>query len=387
MSDNKLTTLSGGQFQKREKEAIERQPLRRDVHVSELEIIDDEKITYKGQPLKVTPKAFSDLMKLLNMPIKFIKKFGEATQSNPEAKRKLIGTIKRLMSTTGTSGSKVCLVLSVETKEIVAITKNSRNLISNDNFLKTVKNVMSNNKLETVDFSISGDGDVTVNTVDTDSQFGIEGLKDEVFTGGITFMNSPQNGFVVTPYINRMWCANGMSSTAFSETHKLLSTDTNAMQKFYHDMAELAKNGYKPDIFVERVREARQLKASLAEMYSVKQRIKNVCKDITPEEMESWVPVKYTEAAYHRINIDTKLLNKAQLKNASTNTSVWELINGLTHFASHDHGFNASEYELRALQVEAGALLTNEHDMANFVRNPWSTNINKEDHYQARNAY
>ena len=321
-------------------------------------------------------------MKLLNIPVTFVKRFGEMTKEKPEAKRKLISTIKNIMNSSGTGGATVTLVMSVETKEIVAIHKDNRSLISNKGFLETVSKVISENNLDTVDFSMSADGDVSINTIDSGSQFGIDGMKDEVFTGGIAFNNTPKDGFIVSPYITRLVCANGMISKGFEESHKLTSIEGSGMQKFYADMAKLSKNGYKPKDFIDRVREARSLKASLAEMYGAKNRIKNVCKDISAEELENWIPIKYTEQAYARIGTDTKLLRQGQLKNAATNTSVWDLINGLTHFASHDNGFEVDEYNLRGLQIEAGQLLTSEHDMANFVRSPFASVI-KDDYMQA----
>ena len=382
MSENKITTLSQKLFSDRAKEAIDKQPLRRTVHISEIEILDDQKISWKGKPLALSTKAFSDLMRLLNIPVSFVKRFGEMTKEKPEAKRKLISTIKNIMNSTGTGGTTVTLVMSLETKEIVAIHKDNRSLISNKGFIETISKVINDQGLETVDFSISSDGDVSVNTIDIKSQFGIEGMKDEVFTGGIAFNNTPKSGFIVSPYISRLTCANGIVSKDFSETLKLTSIEGSAMQKFYADMAKLAKCGYKPENFINRVKEARSLKASLSELYGAKNKIKNVCGDITAEEMESWIPIKYTEQAYARINIDTKLLRQGQLKNAATNVSVWDLINGLTHFASHDNGFDVDEYNLRGLQIEAGQLLTSEHDMANFVKSPFSSVIS-DDYMQA----
>lgn len=83
------------------------------------------------------------------------------------------------------------------------------------------------------------------------------------------------------------------------------------------------------------------------------------------------VPLKYNEAAYNRIGVDTHLLRAGQLKNAKSSITVWELINGLTHFATHHNGFDIDEYTRRRLQIQAGKILTDEHDMANFVRSPW----------------
>lgn len=384
MSKPEITTISQKIFSERAAEAIEKQPLRREVHLSELEILDDQKISYKNKALKVNIRAFGDLMKILKIPVAFVKRFGEMTKEKPEAKRKLISTIKNLMSSSGTGGKTVTLVMSVESKEIIAIHKTSRNLISNKGFIETLERVIDENNLDVVDFSTSSDGEVAVNTIDTKSQFGIDGMKDEVFTGGVSFSNTPKSGFIVSPYINRLWCANGMVTKGFQEQHKLTSLDGASMQKFFSDMTKLAKSGYKPETFIERVREAHTLKASLAELYAAKNRIKNVCKDIKPYELEEWIPIQFTEQAYHRINIDTKMLRPGQLKNAATNTSVWQLINSMTHFATHDNGFEINDYDRRGLQIEAGAFLTNEHDMSNFIRNPFS--IKSEDH-QAKYAY
>ena len=298
----------------------------------------------------------------------------------PEAKRQFINTIKNIMSTKGSGSSTVTLVLSKKDRKIVAVHKTARNLISNGGMLDVVNRVIDENKLDVVDFSVGENGEVAVNAVNLKEQWDVEGLKDEVFHGGISFVNNPKNGFIVSPYINRLICANGMVSRGFQEQFKLTSTDGNAMQKFFSDMSNLAKTGFKPEKFVERVKEAHSLKASLAEMFKVSKAIKGATPDITKEEMESWVPVNYTTAAYHRIGIDTHTLRQGQLKNAKTDTSVWDLINGLTHFATHDNGFEIDDYNRRGLQIVAGQLLSDEHDLSNFVRDPFTS-------YRTENAY
>ena len=367
----KITTLSGGVFSTRAAEAIEAQPVRRTVHLAEIELVDDKSILYKGSTLKIDQSAFGDLLKILKIPQAFVKRFGEMMAEKPEAKRQFINTIKNVMSTKGSGASTVTLVLSKKDKKIIAVHKTARNLISNGGMLDVVSRVIDENGLDIVDFSIGDQGQVAVNAINLKSQWNIDGMKDETFHGGVSFVNNPKNGFIVSPYINRLVCANGMVSRGFQEQFKLTSTDGDAMQKFFSDMAHLAKTGFKPEKFVERVQEAHTLKASLSEMMSVSRAIKGAAKDITKEEMESWVPVKYTEAAYHRIGVDTHLLRAGQMKNAKTDTSVWELINGLTHFATHDNGFQIDDYTRQGLQITAGRLLSDDHDMANFVRSPF----------------
>lgn len=367
----KIITLGSNIVSERAAQAIEAQPLRRTVHLAELNLVDDTKIEYKGTQIKISKSGFSDLLKILKIPQAFIKRFGEMMSEKPEAKRQFINTIKNVMSGQGSGASTVTLVLSRSSREILAVHKTERNLISNAGFLDVVNRVIDDCNLDVVDFSVGSNGEVAVNVLDIRNQWDVNGLKDEVFSGGVSFVNNPKNGFVVSPYISRLVCANGMMSRGFQEQYKLTSTDGDAMQKFFTDISNLAKSGFKPDQFVARVSEARDLKCSLAEMYAVKSAIKGVAADITAEELEAWVPIKFTESAYHRIGVDTHLLRAGQLKNARTNTTVWDLINGLTHFATHDNGFNIDDYNRRRLQMTAGQLLTNEHDMANFVRNPF----------------
>ena len=368
---NKITTISSSLFSQKAAEALLKQPLRRTVNLAEIDIIDDKEILYKGSPLKITREAFTQLMQILKIPTAFIKRFGDMMADKPDTRRQFINTIKNILSSKGTNGRTVTLVLAQETREIVAVHKTERNLISNASFLDVVNQVIDQNNLDVVDFSISNTGNVVVNSLNTGNQFNIQGMKDEYFHAGVSFANDPKNGFVVSPYVNRLVCANGMVSRGFEENYKLTSTEGETMQKFFTDIATLAKKGFKPELFVARVEEAASLKCSLSEMYRVKAAIKGIVKDIKPEDLEIWVPLKYTEAAYARIGIDTKLLRDGQKKNAKTDTSVWDLINGLTHFATHHNGFEISEYDRRRLQVEAGRLLTDEHDMSNFIRSPF----------------
>jgi len=366
----KIITLGQSIFSERAAESIAKQPLRRTVNLAEIELVDDEHINYKGSPLKITKTAFSDMMKILKIPTAFITRFNEVMDEKPEAKRNFINAIKNVISSRGTGGRTITLVLNQSDRTIIAVHKTNRNLISNTSFMDVVSQVIDENSLSTIDFSVDNAGRTVINALNTKAEFNIGGHKDEYFHGGVSFSNDPKNGFIVSPYVNRLTCANGMVGRSFQEVYKLTSTDAATTQKFFGDLAILAKSGYKPELFVNRVEEAMELRASLSEMYSVRNAIKRVVPEIKPLDLETWVPVRATEAAYMNIGVDTKLLRNGQLKNAKTGTTVWQLINGLTEFASHHNGFEMDDYSRRILQVEAGKMLSNEKDMANFVRTP-----------------
>ena len=77
----KIITLGNNIISERAAQAIEAQPLRRTVHLAELNLIDDTKIEYKGAQIKISKSGFSDLLKILKIPQAFIKRFGEGDVS------------------------------------------------------------------------------------------------------------------------------------------------------------------------------------------------------------------------------------------------------------------------------------------------------------------
>lgn len=367
MSTINLTSLSDKIVTQRMSEAIEFQPIRREVSLQQIRIIDSQSIEYNGHVVKITSEAFKDMMQILKVPTAFADRFKEVV--GPEAQQKFINTIKNVMASNG--NRTVTLVLNPRKMEIVAVHKTSRNLISNLTAMDFITNVINDSGLSVANFNINQDnGGIAINTFSTGMQFNVPGMKDEYFIGGISFTNNPKNGFQISPYINRLVCANGMVTRGFEEQLKLTKLDEKEMGRFMDHLKELRDNRYQPAGFVDAVTLMSNTNASLAEMYMVENAIRNVS-DIKRDEIEPWVPIKSTEAAFARIGIDTHILDSSKLKNAKIGVSVWDLINGLTHFATHDNGYEINNYDRTRLQVVAGQLLTKEPDMSKMVRSPF----------------
>jgi hypothetical protein len=127
-------------------------------------------------------------------------------------------------------------------------------------------------------------------------------------------------------------------------------------------MERLAKTGFKPSMFDEKVKLAIGTKASLFEMEAIHSAMREFSKT-EYRELEAWVPLESTRAKYHLAGIDTVTMSKEQKKNAKTGTSVWDLLTGLTHFSTLDNGFAISDDSRRRLQVQAGGLLVKEFDL------------------------
>lgn len=367
MATNQLTSLSDKIVLQKMALAVESQPIRREVSLQQIKIIDKSSIEYNGHPIKITEQAFKDMMGILKVPTAFVDRFKGIV--GPDAQQKFINTIKNVMASSG--NKTVTLVLNPNTMEIVAVHKTNRNLISNQTAVDFIGNIINESGLSVANFNINSDnGGIAVNAFSTGMQFNVPGMKDEHFIGGISFTNNPTNGFQVSPYINRLVCANGMVTRGFEEQFKLTKLDEKEMAKFLEHLKGMRDNRYQPHGFLDAVSRTSNTQASLDEMYMVERAIRNVS-DIKRDDLEPWVQVKSTEAAFARIGVDTNILDAKKLKNAKTGTSVWDLINGLTHFATHDNGYEINDYDRTRLQVVAGQLLTKDLDMENLVRTPF----------------
>ena len=362
-----LTSLSDNIIAARMAEAVAVQPIRKEVSLQSIKLIDEESIEYQGHRLKISMGAFKDLLEILKVPKTFMDRFKGIV--GIESQQKFINSLKNVIAASGSGNA--TLVLNPTTREVIAIHKSSRNLLSNQSATEFISNIISDSGLSVADFSINRDnGGIAINTFNTGTHFDIPGLKDEHFITGISFTNNPRNGFQITPYVNRLVCANGLITRGFQEEFKITKLDEITMNTFMGSLKDLRKNNYIPTGFVDAVRLTNSTRASLAEMQFAANAIVDAS-GAKRADIESWIPVTSTEAAFNRIGVDIDSMDMAKRKNAKTGTTVWDVINGVTHFATHDNGFDISDYDRRRLQVVAGNLLTKKLDMENIVRTPF----------------
>ena len=362
----KYTTISQDLFDSTAKKAIEIQPIRKEVSLKNLEVVNDKTIAVEGMHIPMSNQAFKDTIKAVGLPVTFDKSFTGAF--GEKARQQLINRLKSSMAAKGQTT--VSLVVSPETKSIIGVHKSPKDLISNDSFLKTATQVIDQHGLEVNNFTVNDEGNIFISTSSPKNQWGMQGLKDEDFFGGVSFINNPKDGFQVSPFLYRLVCANGMIGKSFEETMKLTSFDSRAMEGFFNEINAMAKAGFKPEKFEAQVRNAISTNASLFEMEEAYHMMK-AYSGADYKELEAWVPLQKTRARYHASGLDTIIMSKEQKKNAKTGTPIWDVINGLTHFSTHDNGFRIDDTDRRRMQVEAGRMLTKEYDMANIVKSPF----------------
>lgn len=379
-----VTTLSQNAIDSRKVETLNAQALRRTVAAREIEIIDENTILYNGAQIKITSNAFKSLMKMIGMSQTFIKKFEKLF--NPKTKAQFINTMKNAMATNSGNMPNVTMVLNPVNKTIVAFSKDASELISNKNFVENAERILNSGNFGVTQWTTDPTtGIVTLNAVKEGSSFAVAGDEKDVFTSGITLKNSPITGFQVSPYVNRLWCTNGLTTSLAEDKFNMTNLSEKSLTQFNEYIQGLTRRNFVPSEFNELVTNARNTPASLQELSSATRAIELAG---AGERAGQWVPLQENLLEYSRAGIDTKNFNTKQMQNAESDQSVWSVVNSMTHFASHgeDHVDGFEAHKGTDLMVRAGNLLGKKGgwDLGNRVASPFKS-LNSYQHGEILN--
>jgi len=370
-----VATLSSSEIQNRKAETRNSQSIRKTVSVREINLVNDTTIEFQGKRLEITKDAFKSLMKLIGMSATFAKKFEGLF--NTETKAKFVNQMKNAMAA---QLNEITIILSPQTKKVVGFSKSATDMISHDRFISLADQIIDQHGFEVTNWGTDADkGSVIVNVFNPKAQFdlGQHGLANEVFTAGLTLKNSPFGGIQVMPYVNRLWCANGLSTSLAEDSYSLSNLNPESMENFHQHMSTLRKNGFVPTNFGQTVKLATQTPASLWEM----ERAYNTIKPATGASADSWIPLNDNKSAYTKAGQNVDNFTAAQKKNARTDQSIWSLVNGMTHVATHapeNISFNMGDRESTEMMMKAGGILGKQFDLGNTIRSPFADNAHLE---------
>jgi hypothetical protein len=363
-----FTTLTQTAFDAAAAQAIANQPLAKTIPFSSLTLIDDSTIAIGSTQIPMTESAFSDLAKLLGFPKAFDRSFTGAF--GQEAKVKLLNALKDAIAAKGKSnGHTVTVLVSKSSRSCISIRPGGFSPISAETFLKTATETIDRHRLAVNSFSVSPTGELAISTT-TPTQWALPGHKDESFHGGVTFLNDTRDGLTISPYLHRLVCANGMVGRSFSESMSFKSFGLSELQRLQTELQRSASRSFIPTEFDAKIRSAMTTHASILELESAHSALTASIQE-SERSIDFWAPLETTSEAYSRIGIDISELSKDQKKWAKSSCTVWELVNGITHFATHDNGFTIGNYQRSSLQVAAGGLLEKTHDISNCIASPF----------------
>lgn len=355
-----LTTLSNQVYQDRKIEAVQNQILRKEVNLSELEVVDNTHIRVDGVTIELSQKAFAKLLGRLRIPKAFAKRFEDGF--GQDGLRQLVQMMKTMK--VSKNDQMVTLLVDQKAKNISDILPHNYASISNESFLNFSEQYINQYGLEVTHMGSDPLGGVTINTVSPNSLLQVPGMKNELFHTGVTFRNTPERGLEVSPFLNRMVCTNGMTSTAFSETYGLHQLNDRNINEFNEHMLRMASTGFQPIGLADTIKKASYTNASVAEVEQALNRVLNVDKNIPYEYMQRYIPLDRITKAYDIQGVNTGELTGKQRTTANSGLTVWELVNGITNFASNDTRFNLNDNTRGNLMVNAGnILMKKEYDM------------------------
>lgn len=348
-----LTTLSQSAFDTKKAEAINNQLMRKEITLSEFNVIDNNHIDVDGVKIEVTDKAFGKLLGRLRIPKAFAKRFSDGFGN--DGLRQLITMMKSAKS--NRNEQTVTLLVDPNSRKITDILPAGYASISQESFIDFASRYIDQYNLGVTHMGSSQYGGTQINCVAPQGMFNVPGMTNEVFNTGVTFRNTPTRGLEVSPYLERLICANGMTSTAFAENYGLHNLNDKNINEFNEHMIRMASTNFQPVGLADNIKKANNTDASLAEMQRAASSILSLDKKVDYDYVQKYIPVERAFKAYSQLGADPNTFTKAQMKNAKSGMSVWDLVNGMTNFASNDTKFNINEGKMGNLMVTAGNIL------------------------------
>ena len=348
-----LTTLSQSAFDVKKAEAINNQLMRKEITLSEFNVIDNNHIDVDGVKIEVTDKAFGKLLGRLRIPKAFAKRFSDGFGN--DGLRQLITMMKSAKS--NRNEQTVTLLVDPNSRKITDILPAGYASISQESFIDFASRYIDQYNLGVTHMGSSQYGGTQINCVAPQGMFNVPGMTNEVFNTGVTFRNTPTRGLEVSPYLERLICANGMTSTAFAENYGLHNLNDKNINEFNEHMIRMAATNFQPVGLADNIKKANSTDASLAEMQRAASSILSLDKAVDYEYVQKYIPVERAFKAYSQLGADPNTFTKAQMKNAKSGMSVWDVVNGMTNFASNDTKFNINEGKMGNLMVTAGNIL------------------------------
>ncbi len=348
-----LTTLGTAAFESKKQEAIRNEVMRKELNLSEFNVIDNTHIEVDGVSIELTPHAFGKLLGRLRIPKAFAKRFTEGFGN--DGLKELVNMMKSMKSSK--NDQTVTLLVDPREKKITNILPAGYASVSNESFVNFAERYIDQYGLSVTDFGSNPNGGAHINCVSEKGIFRVPGMSDEVFSTGVTFRNTPVRGLEVSPFLNRLVCSNGMTSTSFSETYGLHELSDKSIREFNDHMISMASTGFQPVGLGDKIKSAATTDASLLEVQKAMSGILSTDKAVDYEYVQRYIPINRAMKAYSDLGAEPSTFTNKQLANAKSGMTIWEVVNGMTNFASNDKKYNLDDSKTGNLMVTAGNLL------------------------------
>ena len=339
-------------------QALTNSILRIPTSFGEFEFIDAKHLEFKNRVFEVSYQALKDLSKVLGMASNSLKNINHKL-----GKEISIAIFNNMLKANAKKSNSDILFVMNRKGEILRILNEKSSVISNEVFFNIADRIIDQNGLGVHDLSVNQEGELVIQTKSRNSEFQINGFKDEVFESGLSISNT-HFGINVDPFVHRLVCTNGMVTKMFDESISINSVNQREMGIFFDQLHRLEMNDFKSSGFSKKVTEAISTPASIDELTKAIKLLTDHS-EITNHEVEEFINHKQTFRDYHNVGVDIEKISVAKKRNAKSGISMWNVINGVTDFASHNYGYNVKNSV--QLQIEAGNMLCKNFDISNTL--------------------
>ncbi len=359
--------------------ALDQQPLLYDTNLSDVQVDSDESVTVDGKTLPMDRSGLDDLRSIAGVPKRFSRRaddyLGDGTST------RLVEAMRSGLAEENDRPVSVAIDRSDES--VVGLNDNISQMISMEGYFDLAERIIDRYDLDIDDTVIGTDGTVRMSLKKGDRQVNLDGfgeaLDEETFKAGLSIA-SRLGQIEFKSYLYRLICTNGMIGEFWGDDMEINSLDTDAVFDLFDSIDQVADNGFLPESFGDAVSRANSTYASLRELEDIHSSIARHYNGENPEQVERFVDLRSVRSEYRNEGIEPTELTQRQKRNAITPVKLWDAVNGLTRFASHDftsEGFNASDVDQSRLMIKAGGLLERDRfDAENLVPIPSGFQLN-----------
>lgn len=351
-----------GSFATVRKQIKDVQPIIASLPLTKFSFGRNQTIFTNGTPLKTNEDAYYKFIKrVLGAPPGFIKKFKGLTNEKTQLsmlETLIAGNVKK-------NKGNVILVGNPETGEVTAFDKETNSFKTHDqtlDFAERILNIYPNLEMKKAFVDEVGALNIIARHR---SEYGE--INGEEHRGGISIVNSYDKGCKIYHNLLRCVCTNGM----IIESKNSLNFDNSArgLSKLFVNLDGLNENSWINPKYWDNVRQAMNLDASLAEVDFMRTALLKTSDigQFNPEQLELFIPINKIKHYLVKRGINYEKLNQEQMKNCPTGVKLWDLINRVTDFASHNYGFKIVERERMYLQTIAGDMVNKRPDAMGFL--------------------
>lgn len=333
--------------------AMRNEPLAYKCSLTDIDIVDENHIKVKGFTLPCNPNVLKDFGKILKVPQNFLKDF--ETSFGKDGKLRFINFLKDAVSLN--RNKIISIIGDRQSKRILGIA--SGDFMPYEMYFRIFDELMNKHEFEIKDM-VFDNNRLAINAILRKGQFNVGGVDQENFFPGFTFRSDLAKGTTLDSYIYRLVCSNGMIAPDHNDPINFGPDGTlgsPTAEDFFRRIDKLNENGLIPASFKDNVTKAINTNASFAEVKSAAFQLERTSERAKPF-IDSFIPINSIKSQLGAKGIELSKLNANQEKSIITGVKIWDLVNGITDFASHDYGFDVNPSSKIGLQIHANAILT-----------------------------